>query len=187
MSTDLACLELIISLLRIHISTICTFPVYDSESIRLDVQMYGATVGDYIKSDSLTKEESEAIGTINKLTKVLYYMVKERLHLQQCSIDRLDDESNSNDDINSRAHSEDAIENEILVMTNPRRTQRLDKCQIDELENWFKTNNNFPFLTSLSTQTLSTKTSLTIKQVRNWYVFLEGFSHGTLLTLSQGC
>lgn len=187
MSTGLACLELIISLIRIHISTICTFPVYDSESIRLDVQRYGVTVGDYIKSDSLTEEKLEAIGTINKLTKVLYYMVKERLHLQQCSIDRLDDESISNDDINIRTHSEDAIDNEILVMANPRRTQRLEKCQIDELEDWFKTNNNFPFLTSLSTQTLSSKTGLTIKQVRNWYVFVENFSYDNLLTLNQGC
>lgn len=180
MPLELPSLKSIISHIRIHISTVCTFPVFDSESIRLDIEEYGAIVSKYIKDGNLTANELEDVQMINKMTKALYYMVEERLHLQCIATDRLTNKENRESCTKSEkfeVNTSEVTECDTQVQTSQKKTHRLEKSQIDELEKWFHTNNSFPYLTPTSTEYLTSKTNLSVKQVRNWYVLMR-YSHG---------
>ncbi|EGW31990.1 MTL alpha 2 [Spathaspora passalidarum NRRL Y-27907] len=152
MNKNIGTLTQINQRLLIHISTLSTFPVFDPENIKEEIDSYISKVKFIIETETLGEDEKDLIRRINGHAKVLECILSERIALQESSLGML--------------RVEEAVQEG--ADSCKRGSRRLVKQQLDILENWYNQNLQHPYLTRESIIELMNLTSLSKSQVQNW-------------------
>ncbi|RLV95115.1 Mating-type-like protein ALPHA2 [Spathaspora sp. JA1] len=133
-----------------HISTLSTFPVFDPENIKKEIDTISSQVKLIVETRVLGKEETDLIRRINGHSKVIQCILSERIALQENALQSL------------RADESVTIGMDMDKQGN----RRLVKQQLEILENWYHENFHHPYLTRESIQQLMNLTSLSKSQYR---------------------
>ncbi|KAG7661515.1 HMLALPHA2 [[Candida] subhashii] len=152
--------------LSMHVNTLLTFPVYDPQNIKEDIDSFSAKVKSIVASENLSSEDRELISSINDYSKLIYCILSERIALQEGPSHIYEEVDESHQQVTGTG-VETTEESEADKKSN----RRLIKKQLDILEKWYLENLRHPYLTRESIQELMTATSLSKCQVQNWYVF----------------
>lgn len=173
-------LAAILSHLKVHATTICTFPVFEPDIIRRDVIDHYMSIITLLKEKQpFSDDERELLAKINKLCGILYSIVEERNSLRQSSISRTSTATNTFRE-DSSASSQSKLTtmssinlSEVISMDTPSPSTSASRIQVlntQILEKWYQKNCNYPYLKTEEIEDLSNKTRLTRTQVKNWYV-----------------
>lgn len=82
MTEFLRCLELILEELTIHITTVCTFTLFEPDRLEADVRRFFFNIQTRLQRGIPSSEESLLLRRVNKTVRILYLMIVERNSLQ---------------------------------------------------------------------------------------------------------
>lgn len=162
-------LKLTISLLKTHISTVCTAHSFKFEEIEADIAKNITEFEAILHAKSFTSEDLKLIARINMMAKTFYLMLNERLSLQK-NIDVSMQPQSIKSPKCDRSFTQERTPPESISASNQRPSRRLAKSQLKILEEWFDYNSENPYLSNSATNMLVSRTNLTVSQVRDWYV-----------------
>nr|AZQ56648.1 MAT homeobox alpha 2 protein [Suhomyces anneliseae]AZQ56654.1 MAT homeobox alpha 2 protein [Suhomyces anneliseae] len=155
MNSHIESLRLIELHLKMHITTICTFPVFDAEIMNSEIEAHASFIQSYLERiPYLSNEDSELIKSISNLIKVLRLMVRERLDLHS-KLFKLSEGT----DLGL------SVDSSFSISARP---NKFSKEQIQKLEEWYESSLEHPYLNSSSTEYLHSSTGLTKMQIKNW-------------------
>nr|AZQ56636.1 MAT homeobox alpha 2 protein [Suhomyces atakaporum] len=156
MGHQIELLKLIELHLKMHITTLCTCPVFDPECMIAEIQEHVSSTRLILRSGSAIDDESKQLLTnINKLIQSLILISKERynFHSQIFELAKVENDSGLSP----------------FIKYDPNSTKhKFSSNQIKVLEDWYESNSLHPYLDYFSCKDLHSRTGLTIMQVRNW-------------------
>lgn len=167
----------ILTHLKMHITTVCTFPDFQPESMQKDLTgdcLVIRLLLDY--NIHLSEAEQALLAKINKLSNILILMIEERQRIQ-INFDRapktlqaqnIVEESNKISDASDKKFSFEVL-TQSDISKGPK-TNRLQDHQVLILNEWYGRNEKHPYVDENSLKYLIKKTRLSETQVRNWYV-----------------
>lgn len=158
-----------VSLLKLHISTVCTANVFSIEDIEADIAKNITEFEAVLNAKSFTSEDLKLIARINMMAKTFYLMLNERLSVQQ-KIDVCVQTRSIDSPDPDRTFTQENTPPESIVSPSQKPSRRLAKSQLKILEEWYDFNSDNPYLSNSATGMLVSRTNLTVSQVRNWYV-----------------
>ncbi|ODV81637.1 uncharacterized protein CANTADRAFT_45507 [Suhomyces tanzawaensis NRRL Y-17324] len=155
MNSLIESLKLIELHLKMQITTICTFPVFNPEVIRAEVEAHTSFLVIFLERAPYIRDgELVILKNISTLVKTLLNMTRERydfhFQIQELAIGL----NESGQTTQSNSH----------LVSNHKFSQN----QVEILEQWYQSNSEHPFLNNQSTLELQTRTGLTVTQVKNW-------------------
>nr|AZQ56630.1 MAT homeobox alpha 2 protein [Suhomyces choctaworum] len=157
MNSQIESLRLIELHLRMHLTKICTFPVFDAQQVREDIEAHTRFVEIFLdRAPYLRDGEVILMESISALARSLLLVCNERLYvhnkisqlLQDSSAKQLIARGNFGDVNSSNAKFSDA--------------------QTRILDDWYDANYEHPYLNACSTEYLHQQTRLSHTQVKNW-------------------
>ncbi|EER30850.1 hypothetical protein CTRG_05302 [Candida tropicalis MYA-3404] len=153
-----------------HISTLSTYPVFDSKRIREEFDASIVKVNNILRTKTLSIEDKEIIRDINIYTKVLRDILSERIRVQRNSMNTLRI-------VIKTETKEEELKKEENLESDPSKSKnkRLSKNQLEILEGWFQKNKKHPYSQKDQTDLLMKSTNLSKSQVQNWYVLHFAF------------
>lgn len=176
-------LNSIISLLKIHISTLCAIKDFDENSVRSDIFHIIQSVDRVEASEMLSTLDREALGKINKLSAILLSVYEERQSLEKVlqassrsltsnNVNNLPGHPITNTyDMRELVNDSDADFAGVQTSFSDIGHRKFSDFQLSILRSWYNTNKRSPYLNDESLVYLIDITGLSGQQVRNWYVY----------------
>nr|AZQ56671.1 MAT homeobox alpha 2 protein [Suhomyces bribrorum] len=142
--------------LKMQITTICTFPVFDAEVMKSEIDAHASTIGRFLEDIStLSNDDILLLKSTSNLIKILHCMANERFNLQK-TLFGLSEETDSN-----------IISETTRASITPCKS-KFSEEQTKKLEEWYESSLEHPYLNTLSTDYLHRSTGLTKTQIKNW-------------------
>lgn len=170
-------LNMIITYLKMNITTVCTFPNFQPNNIQRDILTNCFIIHPILNNESdLTSLHKDLLKKINRLSKILIQMIQERqrlrIHIDACPIYNEKDSPNKTMESQQLHIFEVATQEDVNGVSKKSRVHkvRIQAEHVNIMENWYSEHENNPYLDQNSLHVLMDSTSLSESQIRNWYV-----------------
>nr|AZQ56620.1 MAT homeobox alpha 2 protein [Suhomyces bolitotheri] len=155
-------LKLIELHLKMHITTITTFPIFDPEVIRNEIDKHTLFISTFLeRAPYLRDSETQILKRIYLLVNALVLMSEERCNLHR-EVFKLAEHEN----LKSYQKDHQFINCDMNSIRTAQHKFTSEQRLI--LEEWYQDNLEWPYLNSMSTQDLHKRTGLSLVQVKNW-------------------